>query len=583
MKNLKHIYAFAAVCLFAISTAFSAQKTWTGATSTAWGTSSNWSSSGAPGSNDDVIIPANLTNYPVFTSNVSVKTITLNGGSIKTSSSNLSISSYLILNDGTLDMGSGQLSVSGDIDLNDGELIVRGTKLSLSSSKTLTVSGGKLTISSTSDFTLNGSLVLDGGIVDFSGNNFIENKTYTYKSGYVQNPGNFTINDQVINFNGYHALGINLRITNSMTFTHGILETDYDHFITFDYNSTVSGASDSSHIVGPVRKEIRNFGTNTFKFPLGDGSKYAPLEISNYGNARSSDYFDAEYSSYQSAYYNDSMGTGINHVSATEFWSLNRDAYSGTSQTSVRIGLYYDTLRSGGISSYANLRVAHFNGVYWKDEGRGNFSSTSNVAGVLYTSSNVSTFSPFTIGSSTSANPLPIVLIDFQAKPLEKEVNVSWKTSAELNSDYFNVEKSLDGINWTVISTIKGAGNSESISEYGIVDANPVNGLQYYRLKQVDFNGQFEYSTIVPVKFSGLADKINIFPSPATTTLNVSLNNQDNSDVSVNIYNALGQVVMSINGTQSTFTFDIAELKAGIYVVEVVCNGELTQSKLIKN
>lgn len=587
MKNLGHIYAFVALAFFSISSSFAATRTWTGAVSTAWNNTSNWnttSPASLPGAFDDVVIPANLTNYPVLSGSITLNTLTLNGGTLDANNFNISMYNDLIINDGILDMGTGNLDID-EIDLNNGELIVQGNRITLDDQgDELTIDGGTLTITA-ADLDLNRDLTLISGILDLNGYDLFVDGKYTYMDGYVLDPGDFTVNQIEIDFSGQHYLGIHLRVEGSMTFTNGILSTDDEHFITFDYNATVSSADNSSHIVGPVRKEINSGGgTNTFTFPLGDGTYYMPLEISNYGNRRSQDYFTATYFPVRNEFAGDSIANSIHHVSQAEYWDLDRSATSGTPTTTVRVRLYYDENKnSGSVTSGSNLIVAHWTGSIWENLGRGSGSSSNNTSGSIYTSSNVSNFSPFTLGSNSNSNPLPIVLLDFNAKAIENAINITWKTAAELNNDYYNVEKSLDGINWTVISTIKGIGTTESISEYGTIDANPVNGVQFYRLKQVDFNGQFEYSSIVPVKFSGLANKINLFPSPATTTLNVSLDNPENSEVTVNIYNSLGQIVMTANTLSSNLTLDIAELQAGVYVVEIVCNGELTQSKLIKN
>lgn len=586
MKNLGHIYAFAALAFFSISSSFAATRTWTGAVSTAWNNSSNWNNPGTPSvpsNGDDIVIPANLTNYPVLTLNITANTITLNGGSLDANNFNISTANDILINDGILDMGTGTLDID-EIDLNNGELIIQGNRIFLDDDgDELTINGGTLTVTG-ADLEINKDITLESGILDLNGYDMIVEGRYTYIDGYVLDPGDFIVNDITINFSGQHYLGINLRVEGSMSFTNGILTTDDEHFITFDYNASVSGADNQSHIVGPVRKEIRTSGTNTFMFPIGDGTYYAPLEISNYSNRRNQDYFTASYFPSRNINAGDSLEPGIDHVSQAEYWDLSRAATSGTPTTTVKVRLYYnENQNSGSVTSWSNLIVAHWNGTRWENEGRGSGSSTSNTSGYIASNGNISSYSPFTIGSTNSANPLPIVLLDFNAKALENSVNVVWKTAAEINNDYFNVEKSLDGINWTVISTVDGAGNTESISEYGIIDANPVNGIQYYRLKQVDVNGQFEYSSIVPVKFAGLANKINLFPSPATTTLNISINNDENAEVVVNIYNSLGQIVMTANTQSSNLSLDIANLTAGVYVVEISCEGETTQSRLIKN
>lgn len=587
MKKFTTIFVLAALAMS--SHVMAATKTWTGASSNVWNENANWSPSGDPGSSDDVIIPGGLSRYPVLSGDKTVRDLTINGGSITTNNNDLTMSRYLIVNDGVINMGSGDL-VADAIDLNGGEIIVRGNRLDLTGSAgadILTIDGGTLTITN-ADFEVNDDLfVFVSGILDLNGYDFLVTGSgkYTYIGGYVLSPGDFNMSNVEINFSGQHGLGINLRVTSNMTFTGGILETDNTHYITFDYNATVTGADDQSHVVGPVRKEISSgSGTNTFIFPLGDGTYYRPIQTSNYGNRRSADYFTAIYYSTKNSNSNGTLGSGLDHVSQEEYWDLSRGATSGTATTTVNVGLYYDEdLTSGPVTNATELRVAHWNGSSWDDYGRGGSSSSDNTRGWIYTNGNVSSFSPFTLGSSTSANPLPISLLNFNAELAKDVVNINWATSAELNNDYFLVEKSIDGINWNVIQMVEGAGTTESINNYASVDANPVNGVQYYRLKQVDFNGKFEYSAIVPVNFNGTSGLVKVFPIPANNNLNISLDNSENADVKIIIFNSFGQEVMSVNGTENFFTLDIAQLNAGIYTVEVKCENTLSKTKVIKN
>jgi len=78
-------------------------------------------------------------------------------------------------------------------------------------------------------------------------------------------------------------------------------------------------------------------------------------------------------------------------------------------------------------------------------------------------------------------------------------IELYWVTSNEINNDYFTIEKSNDGINFEIVEIILGAGNSDILLEYSFVDKNPINGISYYRLKQTDFDGKFEYSDIISV------------------------------------------------------------------------------------
>ena len=96
---------------------------------------------------------------------------------------------------------------------------------------------------------------------------------------------------------------------------------------------------------------------------------------------------------------------------------------------------------------------------------------------------------------------LPVELLSFSAERNNRYVDLSWITATEINNDYFTVERSLDGINFTVIGSMPGSGNSSIILNYKLIDSSPIeNEISYYRLKQTDFDGAYSYSDIVSVK-----------------------------------------------------------------------------------
>lgn len=577
MKNFNKIFALAAVAFFAISTISAATKTWTGATSTNWSTASNWSSSGVPGSGDDVIIPSNLTTYPVLTANVSIRNFTMNGGTTATSGFNFTVSNNLIINDGVFNSGTSTIS-SDDIEINNGEFILQGNRLNLGND--LIIDGGLLTVTG-ADLEIDDDIFLISGILDLNNYDFIVNDNYTYEGGFVQDPGDFIINDLIINFSGAHDLGINLRILGSMTFNNGILNTNEEHYITFDYNATVSGADNQSHINGPVRKEMRNGSMSTFAFPIGNGSVYAPLSISDFAQGRNEDYFTAQYFYGRHPEAGANFGSGLNHVSQAEYWILDRGATSGTATTDADVTLSYnESTRSGIVFTGSHLRVARWDGSQWVNHGG---SGSSSSAGTVTSSSRVTSFSPFTIGSTNSLSPLPVVLLDFSAKAQENQVSINWSTSSEINNDYFNVEKSLDGINWVIIGRVESIGNSETITNYSLVDNNPVSGVQYYRLKQTDINGTYTYSAKVPVNYGGkVIATVSVFPNPASDVLNVELSNGEQSEIKFTIYNSVGQNVMEVAGNGNMTKINISNLEAGIYILEIVQDGVSSRSRFAK-
>lgn len=133
------------------------------------------------------------------------------------------------------------------------------------------------------------------------------------------------------------------------------------------------------------------------------------------------------------------------------------------------------------------------------------------------------------------ATNLPVELLNFEAKEQATgAVALNWATSSEINNEYFTVERSRDGNHWEPILNTPGAGNSQQTLYYTAWDENPMQGMCYYRLKQTDFDGAFEYSHVVAVKInSGEHGTVQAYPNPTTAVLNVVGDELELTDVVV--------------------------------------------------
>jgi hypothetical protein len=114
---------------------------------------------------------------------------------------------------------------------------------------------------------------------------------------------------------------------------------------------------------------------------------------------------------------------------------------------------------------------------------------------------------------------LPIELLSFKAMLRDQKVILDWETASELNNNYFEIHRSKDAIDFEILGTVKGKGNSNDLNLYQYVDDFPLDDVSYYRLKQIDFNGDFSYSKIVAVKFFN--NIITIYPNPTQEELTI--------------------------------------------------------------
>lgn len=140
--------------------------------------------------------------------------------------------------------------------------------------------------------------------------------------------------------------------------------------------------------------------------------------------------------------------------------------------------------------------------------------------------------------------PLPIELLSFTAHVNGSKVDIHWVTASEINNDYFTIERSRDLQKWELLINVEGAGNSSQILNYFDSDYSPYSGLSYYRLKQTDFDGNYTYSNIVPVKYEDNAQgNLSLFPNPIEggNLLNVSFEDIEEEEVLVVLRDITGK------------------------------------------
>ena len=159
-----------------------------------------------------------------------------------------------------------------------------------------------------------------------------------------------------------------------------------------------------------------------------------------------------------------------------------------------------------------------------------------------------------------------------------KTVELLWATASETNNDYFTIERSGDGKSYDAIGTIDGAGNSSKEISYEFVDEKPLSGINYYRIKQTDFDGQYSYSDIRSVRFKGL-NNVNVTPRTTEGQINITT---DLEAYTIDIHNAAGQVVKTFPAMGLDQTISIESLVAGVYYIRINSGTESETLRVIK-
>ncbi|WP_207430109.1 T9SS type A sorting domain-containing protein [Sabulibacter ruber] len=188
---------------------------------------------------------------------------------------------------------------------------------------------------------------------------------------------------------------------------------------------------------------------------------------------------------------------------------------------------------------------------------------------------------------------LPVSLTSFEAKvKTTGQVQLTWATASEKDNKEFVVERSTDGKNFTPVQSVAGAGNSNVLLNYTFQDAQPVGGVSYYRLKQVDYDGTTEYSKVVAVKNQSAAAKTTLkttaFPNPFQGMVSLQVTQAQAAEIRVNLVDLAGNVlqtkaVQGQLGEQTISLENLQNMPAGIYFLRVYQGNEVSVHKLVKN
>lgn len=186
----------------------------------------------------------------------------------------------------------------------------------------------------------------------------------------------------------------------------------------------------------------------------------------------------------------------------------------------------------------------------------------------------------FSIGNITWLGVLPVKWVSFTGKKINNgAVQLNWQTDNETNADKYSVERSKDGQNFVSIGDLAARGGNAR-NDYSFIDANPGNGNTIYRIRQLDLDGRYDFSSVVLIKQQSGLSGATLYPNPAINQLNLSL--PGNVQLKqVKIFDGTGRLVVQAN-TQ-TGKLDISSLKPGLYYLRAENNsGEVYNERFTK-
>lgn len=245
---------------------------------------------------------------------------------------------------------------------------------------------------------------------------------------------------------------------------------------------------------------------------------------------------------------------GPNYVSRVYFFSATASAYSGTIQ------IKYEDLELNGLTE-SLLQINNHNGTAWS-----NFSSTTNDIVNNYVLSNaVSGITLKEIALASSSNPLPVNWLYFTAIPQGKNALIKWGTAQEINTHFFEVHHSTNGLDFVSIQKQLAAGNSIEIKNYLYLHTNPAIGINYYRILQQDFDGASTYSTIRNVDFNQ-EEEVVILGNPIHEKM---LKLQIKLSSPISIYTVEGKLILEKSCESGFQEIDLTHCAKGVYLLKV--------------
>jgi subtilisin family serine protease len=473
------------------------------------------------------------------------------------------------------------ISGNGNVGLRDGpgdDLLVDGL---LEMKDATYISGfGKIKLNGNLNYTTtNGQSIYSG--IDITG---IAPQTITASGSFsrltVTNPmvtinllGYISVDTFVINNGGLVNVngGSFLNVRNQLRLQYGRLLMGNNTVLNIPQISSIIGGNANSFIEGPLRRNSAAAGNISFFYPVGK-EVYRPVTLvtnapPDYNSSYQAEILNAPAVSHK-------IPTGINAISHTRHTRISNEGSSqGPNTAAITMAYGLDD----GVTDAASLRIL-------KDDGAADWinlggAGTANGAGTIASAIGFTSFGDFVLGNALGGNNvLPVKWVQVSAQQLGKQVQVTWVLSNEVNVRDYILQRSADGTAFTDIALVTAIASTATQQQYQAKDLLPLKGNNYYRIKQTDMDGRYNYSKIVQLAISEAAGFI-LLPNPATTSITIQ-NNQLIQQLQC--YNGNGQLVYEAKPGATRHTLALQSWAAGIYHVKIISGGRVLTGRFIR-
>jgi hypothetical protein len=320
---------------------------------------------------------------------------------------------------------------------------------------------------------------------------------------------------------------------------------------------------------GSLRASIAGAG-GSFNFAAGK-STFNPVTITN--NSGSNDFFTVRVSD---AIQNCTFLSSAKYVNRT--WDIGKATANGESGISFLFNWYENQVVNGPV---LNPILNHYGTNWATAAGTSAAGAGSPVLSMTHTGY-TGTFSPFAI--SDQSTPLPVSMSYFNLTCAEEDVKVNWQTASEHNSDYFQLETSINGVQWEIEQTLPAAGFSQELLNYSTVDQDAARKQKYYRLKQIDLNGEYEMYGPLKADCAVESFDVSLYPNPCESQVTVSVASQISTKLNYTLISPEGKVLenkqIAIQSGMTQYTLDVSEYQSGMYMLQFDINDKRLIKKL---
>jgi|WetSurMetagenome_2_1015567.scaffolds.fasta_scaffold18320_2 hypothetical protein len=418
-----------------------------------------------------------------------------------------------------------------------------------------------------------------------SSRDFIGNLTVNKSNGLVSLASNISIAGTLNMTSGNINTGGNILILGTNTFTRG----------TFLYTSGVIITGST----GGFKRWFINASVSNRVFPVGTSNNnnsitFSFIEAPSTGGTLTARFISSDPGSNSSTPIND-VGYTINTYSSIGYWQIDTgDGLTG--------GIYSLSLRGQGfnpsgteITNYQHLRVMKREGpgLNWIVDGT-HIDATGSNNDPSIQRTGLSGFSQFAMGGNASdGNPLqgalPVELSLFSYLVNTYDVVLNWVTESEKNNRGFEIYRSNLNSDWKKVGYVEGIGNSNTQKTYTFEDNNLGSGIYNYRLKQIDFNGNFIYYNLNSNVVIGVPGKFNVkqnFPNPFNPLTKISYAIPTDANVSLKIYDISGREIKQLvnekqNAGYYSVIFNGQNISSGIYIYQLIAGNNIVTKKMI--